>query len=137
VEKYIFWCFLLKKKFPVDYVNDYFDSQKNANEEKNIIIQPSSADHANIPDECLIRELDYCYFVLGISDRFRDQFIMFRGTNQKTLNSFLYETIEQWSDENNYFMKRPPSLSVHLDYVYGFQVNLLHHLKLIFVYLVL
>ena len=122
MEKYIFWCFLLKKKFPVDYVNDYFDSQKNANEEKNIIIQPSSADHANIPDECLIRELDYCYFVLGISDRFRDQFIMFRGTNQKTLNSFLSETIDKWNEEKNPFMKRPPSLSVHLDYVYGFQV---------------
>lgn len=106
----------------VDYVSDYFDTQKNTNEEKNIIIQ-SSSDHTNIPDECLIRELDYCYFVLGISDRFRDQFILFRGTNQKTLNSFLYETIEQWDDEKNYFMKRPPSLSVHLDYVYGFQVS--------------
>lgn len=104
----------------MDYVSDYFDTQKNANEEKNIIIQ-QNADHTNISDECLIRELDYCYFVLGISDRFRDQFILFRGTNQKTLNSSLNEAIEQF-DDNNYFMKRPPSLSVHLDYVYGFQV---------------
>lgn len=112
--------FLNKYQFVVDYVSDYFDTQKNSNEEKTIIQQ--NAENTNIQDECLIRELDYCYFVLGISDRFRDQFILFRGTNQKTLNSSLYETIDQF-DENNYFMKRPPSISVHLDFVYGFQVH--------------
>ena len=120
----------------VDYVSDYFDTQKNANEEKNIIIQPS-AEHTNIPDECLIRELDYCYFVLGISDRFRDQFILFRGTNQKTLNSFLALTIENWNSDTNYFLKRPPSLSVHLDYVYGFQVSFIKLIKIFILSLVL
>lgn len=106
-------------------MSDYFDTQKNSGEEKKIIIQ-QNAEHTNIQDECLIRELDYCYFVLGISDRFRDQFILFKGTNQKTLNSSLYETIDPF-DENNYFMKRPPSMSVHLDFVYGFQVFLINY----------
>lgn len=40
-------------------------------------------------DEVFKREKDYCFFLNNISDKFRDNHLLFRATNHKMLNSLL------------------------------------------------
>ena len=106
----------------VENVNEYFDTLKNnTNFENAGLMQPS--DQTNISDECLIRELDYC-FESGITDKVKDQFVLFRGANQKTLNSCKFTSIQSFNDSKDFFAKRAPPFSLHLEYIYGFQVNI-------------
>lgn len=95
--------------------------QSSTNYENAGIIQPS--DQTNICDECLIRELDYC-FDSGIYDKVKDQFVLIRGVNQKNLNSCKFNSIQSFNDSKDFFAKRAPPFSLHLEYIYGFQVNI-------------
>lgn len=49
-------------------------------------MQTNKQDFNQIIDEIFKREKDYCYFLGNISDKFRDNFVLFRATNQKMLN---------------------------------------------------
>lgn len=85
------------------------------------LIKVQKNDHYNLTEDCLIRELDYCYFTGNITDNLRDQFVLFGGTTAKNLNDFLGEPYENF-DINDPFERRPPGLDIVLEYVYGFQV---------------
>ena len=41
----------------------------------------NNQDYTFIVDEIFKREKDYCYFLNNISDKMKDNFVLFRGTN--------------------------------------------------------
>lgn len=70
-------------------------------------------------DEVFKREKDYCFFLGNISDKFKDNHLLFRATTHKMLNGLLSEQIAPF-EPKDYLQKRAPPLSLHLDFVYGF-----------------
>ncbi|EGR29518.1 PH domain protein [Ichthyophthirius multifiliis] len=111
-------------EWQVDFINDYNDFSKPFQEEKNFLPSSQLTENkvAQIKDDVLIRELAYSYIGKNnyISDAFRDTFLLFRGTNQKTLNLHLQNQIPNLQDQNH-LHKRPPQASLELDFIYGFQ----------------
>jgi len=69
-------------------------------------------------EEVLNREITYTTFSDTVSDRLRDSFVLFRGTNDKTINAMLYDNIGTFDDTP--LTKRVPPLSLELHFVYGF-----------------
>jgi hypothetical protein len=94
----------------VENLHEYFDDPSYIN-----------SDQTKISDQCLIRELEYCFYSSGVSDKIKDQFTLFRGANQKILNSCKFSSIQSFDDVKQFFAKRAPPLSLHLEYIYGFQ----------------
>ncbi|CAD8183513.1 unnamed protein product [Paramecium pentaurelia] len=116
-------------EWKIDFINDLADFSKPFQQDdklqinkpglNNFSMASNKQDFNQTIDEIFKREKDYCFFLNNISDKFRDNFVQFRATNQKMLNGLLQELIPPF-DKKQHVMKRAPPLSLTLDYIYGF-----------------
>ncbi|EGR31153.1 hypothetical protein IMG5_116830 [Ichthyophthirius multifiliis] len=75
-----------------------------------------------ILEESLIRELVYSLHdqKLVFHENILDSFLLFKGVNQKIINTLYQILIPQYETMTS-LMKRAPPISIQLDYIYGFQ----------------
>ncbi|KAL4455920.1 hypothetical protein ABPG73_008674 [Tetrahymena malaccensis] len=110
-------------EWKVDFINDYNDFSKPFKEDNNSALSNLEivSKVAQLKDDILVRELSYSYIGKNnfISDTFRDTFVLFKGTEQKILQNLNIQ--EEFEKKYDLQMKRPPPLSLELDFVYGFQ----------------
>jgi hypothetical protein len=113
-------CTLIEWK--IEFINDITDfskpsgqvetgdkgpsQQKGMNQQGSAFVM-NNQDFSYSVDETFKREKDYCFFINNISDKFKDNFILFRATNQKLLNGLLQEIIPPFH-KKQYVEKRAP-----------------------------
>ncbi|KAL4497254.1 hypothetical protein ABPG72_011189 [Tetrahymena utriculariae] len=72
-------------------------------------------------DENLVREIVYSYTADSkYLEQDKDSFILVKGISNKTISQIYQEYIPKF-EASSYLMKRPPSISISLEYLFGFQ----------------
>ena len=92
-------------------------------EEEDVVKMEDIKKKEEMISHMLLRELKFYHFIQETQHLgFKDSLVLFRGSNQKPLNKLLldYKSLPKFK-ESEYIFKRPPPLSLQMDFVYGFE----------------